>query len=81
MILDFLPRSARPLVLGIVLGISVSVSSSAVIQYFQRRRRRIALSQSQIPALESRPIELRSDDVLDGIVGLIGAHNTALYSF
>ncbi|KAJ7879555.1 PALP-domain-containing protein [Mycena olivaceomarginata] len=76
MILDFLPRSARPLVLGIVLGISVSVSSSAVIQYFQRRRRRIALSQSQIPALESRPIELRSDDVLDGIVGLI--RNTPL---
>ncbi|KAJ7354610.1 PALP-domain-containing protein [Mycena albidolilacea] len=76
MILDFLPRSARPLVLGIALGISVSVSSSAVLQYFQRRRRRIALSQSQIPALESRPIELRSDEVLDGIVGLIG--NTPL---
>ncbi|KAF8200010.1 tryptophan synthase beta subunit-like PLP-dependent enzyme [Mycena galopus ATCC 62051] len=76
MFLDFLPRTARPLVLGIVLGISVSVSSSAVFQYFQRRRRRIALSQSQIPEHENRPIELRSDDVLDGIVGVIG--NTPL---
>ncbi|KAJ7933853.1 tryptophan synthase beta subunit-like PLP-dependent enzyme [Mycena leptocephala] len=79
MFLDFLPplpRTVRPLALGIVLGISLSVSSSAVVQYFERRRRRIALSQSQIPELENRPIELRSDDVLDGIVGLIG--NTPL---
>ncbi|KAJ6594493.1 tryptophan synthase beta subunit-like PLP-dependent enzyme [Mycena capillaripes] len=79
MFLDFLPalpRTARPLVLGIVLGISLSVSSSAVVQYFQQRRRRIALSQSQISELESRPIELRSDDVLNGIVGVIG--NTPL---
>ncbi|KAF7357866.1 PALP-domain-containing protein [Mycena venus] len=81
MILDFipqLPRTARPLILGIVLGATLSVSSSAVVQYFQRRRRRIALSQSQIPELESRPIELRSDDVLDGIVGVIGARILAL---
>ncbi|KAJ7782409.1 tryptophan synthase beta subunit-like PLP-dependent enzyme [Mycena maculata] len=79
MFLDFLPplpRTARPLILGIVLGISLSISSSAVVQYFQRRRRRIALSQSQTSELESRPIELRSDDVLNGIVGLIG--NTPL---
>ncbi|KAJ6507297.1 tryptophan synthase beta subunit-like PLP-dependent enzyme [Mycena vitilis] len=78
-VLDFLPplpRTARPLILGIVLGISLSVSSSAVVQYFQRRRRRIALAQSQISELESRPIELRSDDVLNGIVGVIG--NTPL---
>ncbi|KAJ7143412.1 PALP-domain-containing protein [Mycena crocata] len=77
--LDFLPRlphAARPLVLGIVLGVSLSISSSAVVQYFQQRRRRIALSQSQTSELESRPIELRSDDVLNGIVGLIG--NTPL---
>jgi hypothetical protein len=81
MFLDFLPplpRTVRPLALGIVLGISLSVSSSAVVQYFERRRRRIALSQSQIPELENRPIELRSDDVLDGIVGLIGACPLAL---
>ncbi|KAJ7665737.1 PALP-domain-containing protein [Mycena rosella] len=71
-----LPRTARPLVLGIVLGVSLSISSSAVVQYFQRRRRRIALSQSQTSELESRPIELRSDEVLNGITGLIG--NTPL---
>ncbi|KAJ6498768.1 PALP-domain-containing protein [Mycena sanguinolenta] len=75
MFLDFLPRT-RPLLLGIILGVSVTVSSSAVVQYFQRRRRRIALSQSQISELEQRPIELRSDDVLNGIVGVIG--NTPL---
>jgi cysteine synthase A len=76
MFLDFLPplpRTARPLVLGIVLGISLTISSSAVVQYFQQRRRRIALSQSQISELESRPIELRSDEVLNGVIGLIGA--------
>ncbi|KAJ6538857.1 PALP-domain-containing protein [Mycena vulgaris] len=79
MFLDFiplLPRTARPLVLGIVLGVSLSISSSAVVQYFQRRRRRIALSQSQTSELESRPIELRSDEVLNGVIGLIG--NTPL---
>ncbi|KAJ7141203.1 tryptophan synthase beta subunit-like PLP-dependent enzyme [Mycena epipterygia] len=79
MFLDYLPslpRTARPLVFGIVLGVSISISSSAVVQYFQRRQRRIALSQSQTSELESRPIELRSDDVLHGVVGLIG--NTPL---
>ncbi|KAF7376604.1 PALP-domain-containing protein [Mycena sanguinolenta] len=75
MFLDFLPRT-RPLALGIILGVSAAVSSSAVVQYFQRRRRRIALSQSKISELEQRPIELRSDDVLNGIVGVIG--NTPL---
>ncbi|KAJ7760963.1 PALP-domain-containing protein [Mycena metata] len=77
--LDFLPRlprGARPLVLGIVLGISLSISSSAIVQYFERRRRRIALSQSQASELESRPIELRSDEILNGIVGIVG--NTPL---
>ncbi|KAJ7212992.1 PALP-domain-containing protein [Mycena pura] len=81
--LDFLlvpalPRAARPLALGIVIGFSLSVSSSAVFRYFQRRRQRIAqeLAQSHISELQSRPIELRSDDVLDGIVGVIG--NTPL---
>ncbi|KAJ7467111.1 tryptophan synthase beta subunit-like PLP-dependent enzyme [Mycena latifolia] len=79
MFLDFLPplpRTARPLALGILLGFSLSISSSAVVQYFQRRRRRIALSQSQTSEFESRPIELRSDEVLNGITGLIG--NTPL---
>lgn len=76
MFLDYLPslpRTARPLVFGIVLGVSLSISSSAVAQYFQRRQRRIALSQSETSEFESRPIELRSDEVLDGVVGLIGA--------
>ncbi|KAJ7162130.1 PALP-domain-containing protein, partial [Mycena filopes] len=70
MFLDFLPRLPRatcPLILGIVLEISLSISSSAVVQYFERRRRRIALSRSQVSELESRPIELRSDEILDGI--------------
>ncbi|KAJ7646715.1 PALP-domain-containing protein, partial [Roridomyces roridus] len=67
------PRNARPLLLGLVLGITLSVSSSAVIEYFHRRRQRIALAHSE---LENRPIELRSDDVLHGVVGLIG--NTPL---
>ncbi|KAJ7162134.1 PALP-domain-containing protein [Mycena filopes] len=71
-----LPRATRPLILGIVLGISLSISSSAVVQYFERRRRRIALSRSQVSELESRPIELRSDEILNGIVGVIG--NTPL---
>ncbi|KAK7032918.1 PALP-domain-containing protein [Favolaschia claudopus] len=77
MLHQYIPRSARPLVLGILIGISLSVSSSAVVQYVRRRRRRIAqLSQSQVYRLENRPIELRSDDILDGLTGVIG--NTPL---
>ncbi|KAF7321986.1 PALP-domain-containing protein [Mycena kentingensis (nom. inval.)] len=63
----------RPLLLGILIGVSLSLSSSAVYEYVQRRRRS---RQQQLSEADSRPIELRSDDVLDGVVGLIG--NTPL---
>ncbi|KAF7305910.1 PALP-domain-containing protein [Mycena chlorophos] len=66
-----------PLLLGIILGFSLSLSGGAVLEYFQRRRReRIASAQARLRPSDSRPIELRSDDVLNGVVGLIG--NTPL---
>ncbi|KAF7315848.1 PALP-domain-containing protein [Mycena indigotica] len=70
----------RPLLLGILIGFSISVSSTAVFDYFQRRRRRIASTQEELaPASDNRPIELRKDDVLDGVVGLIGAKRATQY--
>ncbi|CAK5265405.1 unnamed protein product [Mycena citricolor] len=68
-----LHRHVHPLALGLLIGITLSISSSSVLQYLDRRRRRAALSES---AEQSRPIELRVDEVLDGLPAVIG--NTPL---
>ncbi|KAF8635941.1 hypothetical protein AX15_000112 [Amanita polypyramis BW_CC] len=56
---------------GVFIGFYLSVTSKKVIQYYQARKRRRDLAEDSF-----RPIELRTDDILDGVVGLIG--NTPL---
>lgn len=67
-----LPRKfTRDLLLGLVLGITFSLSSTSLALLIQGWRRKRAVA--RVPP---RPIELRSDEVVDGVIGLIG--NTPL---
>lgn len=57
----------RQLFYGIILGFSFSVTSTSLALYFQQRRQEVIQNR-----FEPRPIELRVDEVLDGVTGLIG---------
>ncbi|OCF39852.1 cysteine synthase A [Kwoniella heveanensis CBS 569] len=69
--LRFPSRFTRDLVWGLVLGVTLSLSSTSVATLFQNWRRKRAIA--RIPP---RPIELRSDEIVPGVIGLIG--NTPL---
>lgn len=64
-------RLTRDLVIGLVLGITLSLSSTRLALIAQEYRRKRAVQ--RIP---KRPIELRSDEIVHGVVGLVG--NTPL---
>ncbi|KAL6301251.1 PALP-domain-containing protein [Sparassis latifolia] len=68
-----LPTSTtlRHIVYGIIIGFSLSLTSTSFASYYQQRKRERLARQ-----FEARPIELRSDEVLRGVTGLIG--NTPL---
>ncbi|RXK41240.1 cysteine synthase A [Tremella mesenterica] len=81
-ILDLLPptfwdrirpptRISRDLIFGLLFGITFSLSSTSLALLTQSWRRRRAIA--RIPP---RPIELRSDEIVAGVIGLIG--NTPL---
>ncbi|KAI8993955.1 PALP-domain-containing protein [Trametes punicea] len=61
----------RYLLYGVFIGLALSLTTTSVIDYFQQRKRKHAEL-----TFEPRPIELRSDEVVDGVTGLIG--NTPL---
>ncbi|KLO11751.1 PALP-domain-containing protein [Schizopora paradoxa] len=63
--------SLRQFVYGIVLGISLTYTTTSLISSLRRRR-----AHDRISKFSPRPIELRTDDVVNGVVGLIG--NTPL---
>jgi len=65
------PSTARHLFYGILVGFSLSFASTSVISAYRKRREDSATTRANL-----RPIELRSDEVLDGVTGLIG--NTPL---
>ncbi|WVQ94515.1 hypothetical protein IAU59_001594 [Kwoniella sp. CBS 9459] len=69
--LRFPSRFTRDLVWGLVIGVTLSLSSTSVATLFHNWRRRRAIA--RIPP---RPIELRSDEIVPGVIGLIG--NTPL---
>ncbi|KAI0663372.1 PALP-domain-containing protein [Cubamyces menziesii] len=56
---------------GVLVGLALSLTTSSVLEYLQERKRKRADL-----TFEPRPIELRSDEVVDGVTGLIG--NTPL---
>ncbi|KAF7782238.1 hypothetical protein Agabi119p4_1614 [Agaricus bisporus var. burnettii] len=55
---------------GFLLGFAFSATSTSISSYLKSRKRR------QVEKFESRPIELRSDEIVSGVTGLIG--NTPL---
>ena len=68
---DRIPHPSRAAVrwilYGALLGFGLSVvSTSLALNLHERRRKRIERQ------FEPRPIELRSDEVVDGVTGLIG---------
>ncbi|KAJ1304859.1 hypothetical protein OPQ81_005993 [Rhizoctonia solani] len=69
-------RVSRDITIGVALGIALSISFTSISTYVDRRRRiareRAEGARDYVP----RPIELRSDEIVDGVVGLIG--NTPL---
>jgi hypothetical protein len=68
-------RISRDLIIGLVVGITFSLSSTSLALLVQQWRRKRAIA--RIPP---RPIELRSDEIVDGVTGLIGeshAHRSA----
>jgi hypothetical protein len=67
------PQTARHLLYGVILGVSLSIASASIASTVRRRReRRIEHGHE----FEQRPIELRSDEISNGVLGLIG--NTPL---
>ena len=54
------------------IGVAVSVSASSLTRYVSKRRRRAREIAEGARDYVPRPIELRSDEIVEGIVGLIG---------
>lgn len=64
------PRTtARHIFYGIVIGFSLSLTSTSIALWFQERKQQRLSNQ-----FAARPIELRSDEILGGVTGLIGAY-------
>ncbi|CAA7261799.1 unnamed protein product [Cyclocybe aegerita] len=63
--------TARHVLIGVLVGFSLSLSSTSFALYLQQRKQK-----RQISKFTARPIELRSDEVVRGVAGLIG--NTPL---
>lgn len=53
---------------GILIGFMLSVSATSIVQYISERRRQGKLGNQT----SLRPIELRSDEIVRGVTGLIG---------
>lgn len=59
--------ATRQLLLGILIGFSLSLTTTEYIRRTQRRKRK-----EQLEHFTRRPIELRSNEIVDGVAGLIG---------
>jgi len=66
--------TARHVLIGVLLGFSFSLASNAfALYYYQRQRQK---KDRLVSNFTPRPIELRSDEIVRGVSGLIG--NTSL---
>ncbi|CAE6432484.1 unnamed protein product [Rhizoctonia solani] len=69
-------KVSRDITIGVALGIALSISFTSITTYIDRRRRIEREKADGARDYVPRPIELRSDEIVDGVVGLIG--NTPL---
>jgi cysteine synthase len=67
------PRTARHVLYGILFGVSLSIASASIASSLRRKRERRL---ERTHGFEPRPIELRADETVQGVLGLIG--NTPL---
>lgn len=58
----------RHITFGILIGFTLSVTSTSISSYWRSRRRQSLLQEQN----DLRPIELRSNEVVNGVTGLIG---------
>jgi len=56
------PSTARHLLYGIIIGVSLSLSSTSLALFYRSRKRDRVADQ-----FDPRPIELRSDEILSGV--------------
>jgi cysteine synthase A len=64
--------TARHIFIGVLVGFSFSLTSTSLALYYQNKKKK----EREIPEFTARPIEIRSDEIVKGVVGLIG--NTPL---
>lgn len=60
--------TARHIFYGIIIGFSLSLTSTSIALWYQERKQQRLSKQ-----FTARPIELRCDEILNGVTGLIGA--------
>lgn len=64
-------RISHAIILGVAIGTSLAISSRSLLDYLDSRRRLLTPSEDH-KEFTPRPIELRSDEIVDGVTGLIG---------
>ena len=69
-------NTARHILIGVLLGLSFSMTSTSfALYYYYPRRRKDRLVSNFTP----RPIELRSDEIVKGVSGLIGMQSRLIW--
>ena len=72
-----LPNTAiRQISYGVLIGFTLSLSATSIAHYCSERRRQERLEKQT----SSRPIELRSDEIVRGVTGLIGVSPLSVMS-
>ncbi|KAI0027940.1 PALP-domain-containing protein [Vararia minispora EC-137] len=66
------PTTARSIFYGVLIGCALSMTGASLLRYHRGRQQ----SEVEFGDAGMRPIEIRSDEILDGVTGLIG--NTPL---
>ena len=74
----FPTRISHAILLGVAIGTSLAITSRSLLDYLNSRRRLLIASEDH-KEFSPRPIELRSDEIVDGVTGLIGTALPILY--
>jgi len=69
--IPFPTRISHAILVGVAIGASLAVSSRSLLSYLYYRQRFLKDSEDQTE-FSPRPIELRSDGIVDGVAGSIG---------